>query len=209
VHEARTTDESSLHVTVAVRPLQWSDLLAELLRLATEQQVDLRRALPMHALDDDTGPELLAGELSSRLQAFAASVAEREAVEAAVGGLRRRLIRRMRPLADGQLAALDRLERVGADSLVQKRAGMLCHVARRERDVEIEFPGNRMSGPLSIEPALSFIARSSEAFSVADLPGSLSIESKLVLVKRAVREGLLTVVSAGAAPDDPAPHQNE
>ena len=112
-----------------------------------------------------------------------------------VDRLRERLIERMRPLPGAHLQSLDQVDQMGLDTLVMKRQGMLCHVSTEANAVEIAFPGNRMKGPAGIEPAIRFIADSAEAFPVRALPDCLSDSSKLVLAKRAVREGLLTIVA--------------
>lgn len=195
VHEARTTGVASVHVTIGVRCLQWSDLLAEMLNLATWHDVELRRALPAGFMDDDAAQEAVLRELPRAVRSFAAS----DQGKAAIGRLRQRLIRRMRPLPDAHLTVLDRLDRIDEETWVAKRAGLMCHVVTTEETVEIEFPGNRMSGPLAIEPALRFIATRSEPFPVSALPGTLSEPSKLVLVKRAIKEGLLTIVEPPAS----------
>ena len=66
----------------------------------------------------------------------------------------------------------------------------MCYVSRKPDFVQIAFPGNRMKGPVDIETAFRFIADSQEAFPVRALPAILSDESKLVLSRRAIREGL-------------------
>ncbi|HEU5074921.1 MAG TPA: cupin domain-containing protein, partial [Polyangiaceae bacterium] len=190
VHEARTTGTASVHVTVGVRCFQWSDLLSELLSLATSHDVELRRSLPVGFMEGDAGQAALVAELPRLVR----SLAESDQGRAAVGRLRRRLIRRMRPLPDAHLRVLDQVEHLRVETLVAKRPGQICHVVTSGDSVEVECPGNRLSGPLPIEPALRFIAASSEPFRVAALPGPLSDQSKVVLVKRAIKEGLLTMV---------------
>lgn len=190
VHEARTTGAASVHVTIGVRCFQWSDLLSELLHLATWRDVELRRSLPVGFMDSEAAHAALLAELPRVLQSFADS----DQGKAAIGRLRQRLIRRMRPLPDAHLTVLDHVEQLGIETKVATRAGLMCHVVATDEVVEIEFPGNRMSGPPAIEPALRFIAASSEPFAVSALPGPLSDQSKLVLAKRGIREGLLTMV---------------
>lgn len=56
----------------------------------------------------------------------------------------------------------------------------------------IRFPGNSVSGPAAIAPALHFISRA-ERFLVRDLPDQLSDDSKILLTKRLVREGLIAL----------------
>lgn len=196
VHEAKTADSASVHVTVGVRCFQWSDLLSEVLSLATQHDVELRRSLPVGFMDSDADHAALIAELPRLVR----SLVDRDQGREAIGRLKQRLIQRMRPLPDAHLTVLDRLEHLGIESLVAKRAGLMCHVVATEQGVEIEFPGNRLTGPPAIEPALRFMATRPEPFAVAQLPGPLSDQSKLVLAKRAIKEGLLTLVETALSP---------
>jgi ribosomal protein L16 Arg81 hydroxylase len=191
VHEARTTDASSIHISIGVRSYSWSDLVGELLALETQRDPELRRALPAGFSSDAGATSLIA----DRLPALIAALARSDRMEQAVDRLRERLIARMQPLPDSHLRSLDQLEQLELDTRVEKRAGMLCHVALEGDSVGLAFPGNRMRGPAAIEPAFRFIADASDAFPVRALPSILSDRSKLVLAKRAIREGLLTIAS--------------
>lgn len=71
-----------------------------------------------------------------------------------------------------------------------RRCGMLCRVHNVSGRAVIQFPGNQVFGPPSIEPALRYIAIEPGIFEVGDLP-ALSTESKIVLVRQLILEGLL------------------
>lgn len=82
--------------------------------------------------------------------------------------------------------------------LVFKQPELAFHLMgnlQGEHHVSIQFPGHEVTGPTWLEPALRFIAQT-EPCAVHALPDSLSANSKLVLVRRLIREGLLKVVSA-------------
>jgi hypothetical protein len=86
-------------------------------------------------------------------------------------------------------------EQVGLDSVVQRVPGMVCRVAHRDSGVTLYYPGNQLDGPARIAPSLEFVARTPR-FVVRDLPGPLTPESKLVLVRRLVRERFLSLNTA-------------
>ncbi len=190
VHEARTTDVSSIHVTISVRSYKWTDLLSEMLSLASQANLAFRKSLPVEFM---TNQEAV-GQIVERLPELISTLADRGRIERSIERLRERLIERKRALPDAHFRSLDQVDQIGLDSLVAKREGMLCHVSRKPDCVEIVFPGNRMKGPVDIETGFRYIADSTEAFPIRALPDILSDKSKLVLAKRAVREGLLTVL---------------
>jgi hypothetical protein len=70
---------------------------------------------------------------------------------------------------------------------------MVCRVVPQANGVTLHYPGNRLDGPARIASSLEFIARTPR-FVVRNLPGSLTPEGKLVLVRRLVRERFLSVV---------------
>jgi ribosomal protein L16 Arg81 hydroxylase len=195
VHEARATDASSVHVTVGVRSFTWTDLLSEMLVAASQETVELRKALPVGFMNSQDAVGLMAG----RLPELTRTLADRGRVESSIGRLRERLIARQRPLPEAHFRSLDQVNQIDLDTVVAKREGIMCAVSRKPDGVEIAFPGNRMKGPVAIETAFRFIADATEVFPVSALPDMLSDESKLVLARRAIREGLLTIVSLEAA----------
>ena len=63
MHAARTGDEPSIHVTLAVLGVTWSDLLFEIVKAATVSDADFRRLLPQagdgrHAAAEDPAAEV-------------------------------------------------------------------------------------------------------------------------------------------------------
>jgi ribosomal protein L16 Arg81 hydroxylase len=189
VHEASTQGSSSIHVTVGVRAYTLLDLLKEAIALEGRESADLNLSLPLGFLEQST----VLGETAARLERALAGIASPERLAGASDRLKVRLIERLRPLPSGHLRSLDQVDDVTTDTRVVKRAFMPCHVTSEGSRAAIVFPGNRMTGPAAIAPALRFIADSREPFAVRALPEALSDDGKVVLVKRAIREGLLQV----------------
>lgn len=190
VHEALTSESSSIHLTVGINAYRWSDLLRTAITLVAEENEVLRKSLPIGFLEDSHQETI-----EQRFPELLNLLLEDSNLEAAVERLSKDVFRDFPPLPDGHFAQLDALEAIAIDTVVKKRHGGLCRIfSESESDsVSIHFPGNKVVGPKSIEPSLQFIADARE-FSVDSLPDSLSDNSKLVLVRRLVKEGLLTSV---------------
>jgi hypothetical protein len=69
-------------------------------------------------------------------------------------------------------------------------------------DSTLLFEGKQVALPAVARDDLEFIASADEEFTAADLPGDLDDETRLVLVRRLVREGFLRLRES--APDDGA-----
>ena len=180
LHEARTSDVDSLHLTVGINVYTWLDALQDALS-AVEGELAFRRS----AEGDDAPGELLE-LLGERLRAD--EVARRKA---------QRLERRRRPVLDGQLSQLRALDALTTDSVVERRPTALAAVERDREAVTLAFHGKRLRLPERLHEEATFIAESAEPFTAADLPGSLDDDGRLVLLRRLVREGLLRISPPG------------
>ena len=114
---------------------------------------------------------------------------------------RRRLTaseRRKNPPPSGYLDSLGTLEQLDAHAEVERRPGIGCYVETNATSASIHFMGEVVRGPLMTAAALRFIA-SSRRFRVEQIDEGLPASSKLVLVRRLMREGLLQRPTAEAS----------
>jgi ribosomal protein L16 Arg81 hydroxylase len=189
VHEALTSECSSLHLTVGIHPFRLADLVDSAIALASRQHVSLRKSLPIGFLNNRDIETSLKHQLKELLELLSDNTRIEEAVE----HLAKQFVAQMVPLSDGHFAQLNDVDSIDLETIVKKRNGMFCYIFKEDDAIVIQFPGNVVKGPIYIESALYFIADARE-FSVKSIPGSLSNNGKLALVCRLVREGLLTCV---------------
>jgi hypothetical protein len=178
LHEALTSESDSLHLTVGVNVVTWLDAF----KLALEECGDergFRRSI------GDGGVDELVDVLRGRLTTDAV---ERRAAK--------KLARTRRPIRDGQLSQLRAIEELDVDSEVELRETVLVHASEHNGSFELTFDGKEVAFPARIRDEVSWILERDEAFTAADLPGDLDDESRLVLVRRLVREGLLRISAA-------------
>ncbi len=185
-HEAITTDESSLHLTIGVYPTQWLDLLQKTLHTVAMSNEELRKALPIGFLNQPSinTPETLKNILNCILDTTNIKGAMQVIEEESRG--------QKRPLADGHFTHLDHLSTLEVDATLTQREHMNCKVQKLGSAARIIFAGNVIRGPISIAPALEFIATTKSSFQIHEIP-SLSEDNKLKLAKRLIRGGLLQV----------------
>jgi ribosomal protein L16 Arg81 hydroxylase len=195
VHQGLTSGVSSLHLTLAVRAIRWSQVFEQALALAAARDVRLRTALPAGFLDRD---EALA-EMAGRFRELIGRAFDGVAFDDVLTSLRQTFADHQQVPLGGQFTSLDRVRDIRADTVVERRSGMACFVTRTDRHARIWFAGSPIETPRAIEPALRFVAER-QRFAPRDLPDCLTENGKLVLVRRLVREGLLAV--EGAAPSD-------
>jgi ribosomal protein L16 Arg81 hydroxylase len=189
-HQAVSADELSLHLTITVHPLYWLDLLKRALELAAIEEPSLRQALPAGFVLDPQAQQAMALTFGEMLGTFSKKVS----FEKSLCSLVEEYVDSRRFPADGHFAALATLPEVSENSMVERRRGLACRVEVLGEKVMIRFGPNSVQGPGIIQSAFEFI-RDQRRFRVADLPGELSAKSKEVLVRRLIREGLLTPVA--------------
>jgi hypothetical protein len=189
VHEAFTSDCLSLHLTVGVRIHRWADVLVQALAGVCAHDVRFRASLPPGLLTGAQVPASAQAQFQELLQVFAGSAW----VEEGVGRLASSFLHKLSALPGDFFRATEAAEHIDLDTILERAPGVFCRVVQGRGWVSLEYPGNRLDGPLKIASALHFIARTPR-FAVRALPDDLTAEAKLVLARRLVRERCLTVL---------------
>ncbi len=216
VHEAETSEQLSLHLTVGVHCYRWVDLLTEALALAARKNVSMREALPS-ILNADCNGESAQARFRQLLRDLADEASYTEALDRITG----RFLSSLQPIADGHLSRLVDLDNISMDTVVRHRPGMSCRVFREGDRVLIQFPGGKVEGPSAFDEAFRFIARTIQ-FTPRQIPAAippnhpahlgvmlpfvgsritspevaqLSEKSRLAIVRRLVEGGLLAFAS--------------
>jgi hypothetical protein len=97
-------------------------------------------------------------------------------------------------LLRGVLTDVLELGEIGDDTLLERRHGSVCELRPRGDRLEVLLGDRRLEMPLWVEPAMRRIA-AADHFRGHDLADAVNDpNSRAVLTRRLVREGLLTIV---------------
>ena len=173
LHEALTSDEDSLHLTVGINVVSWLAAFRAALDRCAED-VEFRRSLP----SDGEGADTLLERLADRLGA------EEVAAEA-----RRRLVETRRSVLAGQISQLRALDGLAIDTPVERRPTVMAELDGGR----LSFEGKRLAFPEQACEELKALVVAEQAVRPSDLPGRLDDTGRLVLVRRLVREGFLRI----------------
>ncbi len=191
VHEARSTQAVSLHVTAGVLRYTWADLLLEFIAGASLNDAAFRKGLPpgfaRSGFDRREAREMLHNLLQR------ASTTSN--LDAAFDHFIDEFIRACPPLLQGQMGQMAALDCLAIDSVVGARQGVISRLQTSEESEPLECYGRTITFPPPAREAVRF-ALSHSRFAVRDLPGKLDDAGKLILVRRLIREGLVMVLSA-------------
>ena len=192
-HAARAQETVSLHVTIGINQLTWRGLVERSVRAVLAGVPD--EHLPAGYLDD---PGVLADELGRP-----AGRGRREHPRP-----RRRHARSRTRYAGSSPAAARACPAACATcspcgdlddaTPLRRRPGHPCVLLDRGDRLEVLLGDRSLDVPGRLRPALEEI-RARPRLTPADLAGHLDPQSRLVLCRRLVREGLLEVVAEGSA----------
>jgi lysine-specific demethylase/histidyl-hydroxylase NO66 len=187
-HSARSQEHTSLHVTVGINQLSWRDVLRRLSdRVLADERYDAR--LPAGYLDE---PDRLTGRLADELGAFAdglVSVDPSLVVDQQVTSF----LSERTPALRGGLADRVALDSLDDDTLLERRPTAGCVLRPGPERLSVLLGDRELRMPLRLLGPMEHV-RDTTSFRVGALAPWLDEESRRVLARRLVREGLLRIV---------------
>jgi len=179
LHEARTSDSHSLHLTIGVATYTWFDALKAALEETAREEVELRRAASMNAVRPERLLQLVAPRLSP---------------EAVLTRMRRRFARSRRPVRDDLFDQLRALEELDLDTPLARNEIVIAELSLDDETASLTYEGRDLRFPARIAGELEFVLAAEEPFRLSELPGPLDDQGRLVLARRLVREGVLRII---------------
>ncbi|QNN52407.1 cupin domain-containing protein [Nocardioides mesophilus] len=186
-HSARSQDETSLHVTLGVNQITRRDLLRRLTEdVLSDERYDA--ALPAGYLQE---PDRLADDLAAALAELRGSLDALEPVDVAEERATAFLTERT-PALRGGLADRVALPSLADGTVVERRPTSACVLRPGPERLTVLLGDRALRMPPRLAGAMEFV-RDHPSFAVADLAPFLDEASRLVVVRRLVREGLLRI----------------
>jgi ribosomal protein L16 Arg81 hydroxylase len=186
-HAARAQDSVSLHVTLGINQLTWRSLVDQTVRSMLGDVPDDH--LPAGYLED---PSQLAQELRARLDEVARAIAHVDTEAVARERAEQFLTSRSARMRGG-LRDVVAIRDLSDQTRLARRAGSPCVLVDREDGLRVLLGDRFLDVPARLRPALEQV-RAMQELTPGDLAEHLDPESRLVLCRRLVREGLLEVV---------------
>ena len=192
-HAAWTAAAASVHLTVGVVPVTWAEVLRRAITPVVEEALS-GEPLPLGFAAD---PAAIAAGVAAQLGEVRRRLNKLEAGAVAAAAADRFWSARP-PLLTGQLGQLLALDRLDDGTVVRRRPGAVCRLRRRDDRLEVLLGDRTLRMPARLAPAMATILER-DRLAVGELAGHLDRQSRLVLVRRLVREGLLESVPPSPA----------
>jgi lysine-specific demethylase/histidyl-hydroxylase NO66 len=202
VHSAAAQQGVSLHLTIGVLATTAHDVLRELVDVAGDE-VAFRRSLPPGWPEDDAAATAAIKAIVTELGDWLGRVEPGDVA----ARLRDRFVANRTPLLGGQLLEIAGLDRVDDATAVERRPGTIATLAVVDPVGPAGEPGGprlrltlgdrRVDMPAAVEPAVRRLLDGGRHL-VGDLGDLLDADSRLVLVRRLIREGALRTTPPAA-----------
>ena len=186
VHDARSGDNISLHITAGILRTTWTDVLLEFVAEASLNDPAFRKSLPPGFAREEFDRARARATLRDLLR----RLSTKSNFEAILDRFVDEFIAACPPLLRGQMAQMAALDRVTIDSRVGARAGLISRMRTEPESTSVDCYGRKITFPIHARDAVRFALSHSE-FVVRELPGDLDDAGKLALVRRLIREGLV------------------
>jgi bifunctional lysine-specific demethylase and histidyl-hydroxylase NO66 len=199
-HAAQTRDDASLHLTIGVRTQRWDGLVRRVAERALEA-AGLDDRLPAGWADD---PGKLQAELEERIAALRSALERQDDLGAILDAAAETFHADRVPDRSGALRDVLAAPGIDDDTTLRARAGFHARIERhhgRGTDVvHLVLTDRRLELPDQVAPVLERLLTGAP-FRPSELDALIDLPSRLVLCRRLVREGWLTV----ARPQEVAP----
>jgi hypothetical protein len=184
-HEAATSEDYSMHLTINFETYTWADAISTMIHLDDR----FRSSLPFNS----TKLAPTASPLKEHLEELVRLLCDEENWKGVLKQLIHAHVTILSPLASDYLDQINQLGNVSLGAVVCKRYGRAYQITREEKRVTIHFPGYVVHYPPSMEAVFRFILESDD-FAVGSIPGFSRDDQKLTLVRRLIGYGFLKTV---------------
>ncbi len=190
VHDARATDELSLHVTTGLLSTRWVDLLLDAVSDLAHKDVAFRYAVPPGIANNGAPRDELTQTFRDLLMRAASSIDPSGTLDAFSSTFRSRRV----PLVPGQFLQRLDLDSIEPGAEVERRPDLIYALTTRgdgeDQQVVLSVYDTEITFPAVAEATLRE-ALTQKRVVVGELGGDIDDEGQAVLVRRLVREGVL------------------
>jgi ribosomal protein L16 Arg81 hydroxylase len=184
VHAAECGSENSLHITVGTYFPTWEELLAAVIRMAAFQEQKLRHALPVGYIRGE------GADIRNRMQEELQRMLDPAFLNKALDQFRDEYVKKATLDISGQLRTFFRPKELKLDDRIGVRPGLLFTLRQGQETVNLNVGTRTIIFPDFLVPTLDF-ALNTPDFAIADLPGELEDEEKIVVAQRLMQEALI------------------
>lgn len=196
IHEAKTSGEMSVHLTVGLYEITWYEACINALKFAFQEETLLRKSLPPGFVSrpDETDIKSQIEQMSKQISEVLPKLLNEDSLKKGVEDLASRFIQASKIYPDGMFGENSNFDIVNFETSVEIQPQVISKVVRHGEAVFLLYSGKYLSLPAKVEEMLVSI-KSKRKFKVREIETSMSDESKIVLVKHLLKNGYLRIAT--------------
>ena len=186
MHDAQTNSALSVHVTLGWLGYTWTDVLVQMVL-----EFSKNSTLPRKFVD----PFKMHGEkeLKEEFHQVISQFINTSDPNASLNEFRIELSSNQRFFFNDLLKNAVKFNRFSQESIFLKRPIVSLSLEKRNEEVILKLAAKEIVFPIYTLNSLEFILNVEQSFSFKELPDDLDDEGKVVLLKRLVKEGVITI----------------
>jgi ribosomal protein L16 Arg81 hydroxylase len=188
MHQAETNYEMSIHVTLGMLGYTWTDLLIESILEYSKTNDALRKFLPRDMLRNGA-KENFQEYFQDLFSVMSSSISLQESINR----FKREVSASQKINIRNLLTQGDLVSDMNENTVFKIRQNVLFLIKRKGDNVVLEWQGKEVEFPIFMDPAIHFIAKMKEEFTLSSLPDCVDDNGKIVFVTRLIKEGLLSI----------------
>ncbi|MCP2343172.1 cupin domain-containing protein [Actinomadura rupiterrae] len=190
IHSAVAEQTGSVHVAIGVHPVAWATILEEAVQKAFESEVGFRTSLPMGFHRDSAQQDRIEAQFEILIDTLRKQLSPRALRVAAL----QRAASISHPVLTGHLIDLEQVDQVSLSTRVRLRAGVRYAFQRADDVAGLSFHNKTLRLPADLSVELEFILQTAGgSFTADEVPGDLDEGGRLVLLRKLIREGFLSI----------------
>lgn len=190
VHSATSNETASVHVTIGIHPVLYSQAIESAVKRLTENDVRFRRGFPIGFANDEGRQREAAETVTALLDVLRSAlspadmVAESVTAAASINA----------PTLRHHLTDLEHLDRLDIDTRLRRRQDLRWHMTVTDDLVNLHFHNKTVHLPAFVADEVRYVAATDgEGFTGTAIPGDLDEPGRVVLLRSLLREGFLTL----------------
>ncbi len=184
-HEALTQSEASIHITLGVYPILWSEVLTDYVKWLSKQNSDFRKSLPRFISQSEDQDSFMK-EVHSLLHAKSDS----KNVKGFFREIQSKFIGRHSPLFKDHLQNIGKINNLNASTRLKIRVENIYQIYADDLNVNVIVHHQKMTFPKAVLGAIEFMELG--PFSISDLSG-LNESEQILLCSRLLDIDLLEI----------------
>ena len=195
IHEAKTSGELSMHLTVGLYEITWYEALINTLAYTYPHNELLRKSLPPRFANRLLANDAVADEIDKMSKEISSIIPELitpERIKQAVDNLASRFVYASKPPVDGIITENAVLDDVTLDTEVRIRPELNCKTVLKDEQLYLLYSGKYLELPARTGEMLDYMMQKNR-FKIGSIQTKLNDDSKLTLVKHLLKNGFLTL----------------